>query len=188
MFNKLIMSNDNIFRAGYDFCVYQKYDSHEHGPWDILGEEMGNNILIHSIRSDTNTDSINPNKLKSFFCSLNLIHDSYMNNIHSLGEQNKQSCRDTVSLKAVDDWNKLKYSSGTCKSKMKLGFMYKYKFANMIIGIDKTACIIQIQRKFREIQRLKKIKANIIHRHWRQCSWDPTFSLARKLVIKRAEL
>ena len=182
------MSNDNNFRAEYDLCVYQKYDCHEHGPWDISGEEMGNNILIQSIKSDTNTDSINPNKLKSFFCSLNLIHDSYINSIDNLGTQNKQSCRDTVSLKAVDDWNKLKYSSGSGKPKMKLGCMYKYKFANMIIGIDKTYLIVNFQNKFRDIQRLKKIKANIIHRHWRQCSWNPKFALARKLVIKRAEL
>tara|TARA_Y100000389_G_C17470616_1_gene530274 strand:- start:7692 stop:8255 length:564 start_codon:yes stop_codon:yes gene_type:complete len=180
------MSDDNNFIPGYDVCVYQKYNCREHGPWDILGEEVGNNILIASIKSNNNTDSINPIRLKSFFCSLNLIHDSYINSVDNLGKQNKQSCRAAVSLKAVDDWNKLKYSSGSWKPKMKLGFMYKYKFANMIIGIDKTYLIVNLQNKFREINRLKKIKANIIHRYWRKCSWNPSYKLGYKLVEKRA--
>lgn len=170
------------FDSGYDLCMYQKFDYYEHGPWDILGIDSGNNILRQSIKRNYNTDNINNSKLVPFFCNKNLIYSSYIGNQIELKD---------MSLKEVNEYNTIRSNNqnkNTPKNNIELGFMYKYQFADMIIGIDKTYVIVGLQRKFREIQRLKKIKANIIHRYWRICSWDPSYKLGKRLVIKRAEL
>ena len=170
---------DYTFKEGYDLCIYQKYNCVEHGPWDILGEEIGNNILIDAISQDLNSRKINPDKLKAFLCNLNLIHDTYLHN--------SNYCKDNISVKAVNKWNKLRNSKANRpeSSMMKLGLLYKYKFANMILGVDKTFLIVKLQRSFREKLRLRKIKALVIARYMRAWGWNPKYKVARELILKR---
>ena len=68
---------------------------------------------------------------------------------------------------------------------MKLGLLYKYKFANMILGVDKTFLIVKLQRSFREKLRLRKIKALVIARYMRAWGWNPKYKVARELILKR---
>ena len=42
--------------------------------------------------------------------------------------------------------------------------------------------------KWIDRKRLEIIKALQIQRHWRNCTCNPVYSLARKLVLKRADI
>ena len=156
----------------YDLCFYQKWNKLEH----VYGDEHDcklNNYLSHS----------------------NLVYSSLKDNLRSLersmGDINEFNWKRIILSDFTSDNLKecnsirIQSSGNSSTSEIKLGFVVKYIFADYVLCKDKTNIIIKFQRKFRDLVRLKKIKANIIHRYWRICSYSPNYKIGRKLILER---
>lgn len=150
----------------YDLCLYQKWNEQEHG----LNSAEAILLKYLSVR--------------------NIVFSSYkdITRIASISDTiwNKSTILNEFSQISRNEYNLLRNKSGFEKdSFIRLGIVLKYSFQDRIMCMDKNYIIVNFQRKFRNMIITKKIKANIIHRYWRNCSWNPKYKLARKLILKR---
>ncbi len=156
----------------YDLCFYQKWNKLEHAYGSAHNYKL-NNYLSHS----------------------NLVYSSLKDNLrsleHSMGDINETNWKSILlsdfTFDNLKEYNsvRIQNSGNSSTSEIKLGFVVKYIFADYTLCKDKTNVIIKFQRKFRDLVRLKKIKANIIHRYWRICSYNPNYKIGRKLILER---
>ena len=152
----------------YDLCLYQKWNKKEHG---LSSQEE---------------------RLLNYLSVINIVFSSYKDTYRIANGQNMSWDTNYIlndfSEISVNEYNLLRNKSGFKKeSFFKLGLVLKYSFQDRIMCMDKTYIIINFQRKYRAMIINKKIKANIIHRYWRNCSWNPKYKLARKLILIRYE-
>ena len=151
----------------YDLCLYQKWNEGEHGlnsdDYRLLGYLSVINIVFSSFKDTT--------RFSKGFANFN--RSTVLNEFSQISR---------------NEYNLLRNKSGFEKdSLLKLGIVLKYSFQDRMMCIDKTHYIVDIQRIWRAMVINKKIKANIIHRYWRNCSWNPKYKLARKLILIRYE-
>lgn len=169
----------------YDLCLFQRFNRYEHGFQDV------NTYLVN------NSSNINSNAMIRYFTkNKNIVFASYLDNLEMVNSKNSSqeaykkiisSILKDYTIENLDRYNKLRLEH-MCRSKseeVKIGIVFRYEFDNYLLCNDKTFLIVILQRKFRERLILKKIKANIIHRYWRKCSWDPSFKLGKRLVLER---
>tara|TARA_B100001093_G_scaffold517331_1_gene598584 strand:- start:1850 stop:2389 length:540 start_codon:yes stop_codon:yes gene_type:complete len=172
-------------RGTYDLCLFQKFNKYEHG-------------FAVNYAQYLNSENLNSDKVVKFFNkNKNIVFASYLENLKMVNRNDSSyeaykkiisSVLKDYTIENLDRYNKLRQESWleNKSEEVKIGIVFRYEFNNYILCKDKTFLIVNLQRRFREKQILKKIKANIIHRYWRKCSWDPSFKLGKKLVLERA--
>lgn len=116
--------------TGFDICIFQKWNSIEHGPSDL----EKTNKAIHNLMSKQN-----------------LVHSSY-------SEEESYDGLNNFNWYDIIEWNNLRDSSSIVannprlsdsKYKLKLGIVYKFVINDTCVCIDYTHHIVKLQRKWK---------------------------------------